>query len=147
MFAHMLYVDQPLNVGFSYSGNRTGQQVTNAREGASHLLNFLYNFYRQWPSLVKSPLYVFGESYGGHYVPPFARAVASNFTFSSRGVVLKGIGLGDGWVDPVNQINFYDSLLYSVGIVSNKFRDVCTWVQAQGLINVYRRDFANVANS
>ena len=47
LFGHTLYIDQPLNVGFSYSGNRTGEkQVSSANEGATHLLNFMYNFYR-----------------------------------------------------------------------------------------------------
>lgn len=141
----MLYVDQPLDVGFSYSANRTGKKVTDSKQGAQHLLNFLYNFYSTWPALAKSPLYIFGESFGGHYVPPFAKLIFENKTFTTtKGVVLKGIGLGDGLVDPLNQFNFYDSLLYSVGIVSNKFRDVCTLVQAQGMISIYRKDYGKV---
>jgi hypothetical protein len=56
----------------------------------------------------------------------------------------KGVAIGDGWTDPINQFNFYDSLLYSAGIVSNKFRDVCTWMQTQGLINIYKDDYINV---
>jgi hypothetical protein len=68
-----------------------------------------------------------------------------NTTFkAATKAVLKGVAIGDGWVDPINQINFYDSLLYSVGIVSNKFRDVCTWVQTQGMIKIYQEDYTNV---
>lgn len=71
-----------------------------------------------------------------------------NDTFkAATKVVLKGVAIGDGWVDPINQINFYDSLLYSVGIVSNKFRDVCTWVQTQGMINIYKEQYVNVRHS
>lgn len=145
-FGHMLYIDQPLNVGFSFSGNRTsGKQVSSANEGATHLLNFLYNFYREWPKLANCPLYIVGESYGGHYVPAFARTLVLNDTFKAATKVdYRGIALGDGWVDPINQFNFYDSLLYSAGIVSNKFRDVCTWVQTQGMINIYKEDYKNV---
>ena len=141
-----MYIDQPLNVGFSYSGNRTGgQQVSSANEGATHLLNFMYNFYREWPKLAASPLYIIGESYAGHYVPAFARTLILNDTFlAATKVTLKGVALGDGWVDPINQFNFYDSLLYSVGIVSNKFRDVCTWYQTQGMINIYKDELKTV---
>lgn len=146
LFGHTLYIDQPLNVGFSYSGNRTGEkQVSSANEGATHLLNFMYNFYREWPKLAASPLYIIGESYAGHYVPAFARTLILNDTFlAATKVTLKGVALGDGWVDPINQFNFYDSLLYSVGIVSNKFRDVCTWYQTQGMINIYKDEFKTV---
>jgi carboxypeptidase C (cathepsin A) len=143
---HMLFIDQPLNVGFSYAGNRTGvKQVSSAKEGSTHLLNFLYNFYREWPKLASSPLYITGESFAGHYIPPFASRILLNDTFlAATKVVLKGIAIGDGWVDPINQFGFYDSLLYSVGIVSNKFRDVCGWYQTQGMINIYKKDYVNV---
>jgi hypothetical protein len=32
-------------------------------------------------------------------------------------VRLTGIMIGDGFVDPINQINYYDSYLWSVGVV------------------------------
>ncbi len=119
--------------------------MASANEGASHLLNFLYNFYREWPKLASSPLYITGESFAGHYIPAFARTIIQNTTFkAATKVVLKGVAIGDGWVDPINQFNYYDSLLYSVGIVSNKFRDVCTWFQTQGMINIYKGDLVNV---
>ena len=56
----------------------------------------------------------------------------------STGVKLSGVAIGDGWTDPVNQFNYYDSLLYSAGIVSNKFRETCTWFQTQGIINLLK---------
>ncbi len=133
----MLFIDQPLNVGFSYYSNRTAKgQVSTADEAANHLQNFLYNFYQSWPSLKASPLFITGESFAGHYIPAFARTLilnASNFK-----VNLKGAAIGDGWTDPVNQFNYYDSLLYSVGIVSNKFRDTINWFQVQGITNILK---------
>lgn len=73
-FGHMLFIDQPLNVGFSYAGNRTGtKQVSSANEAANHLVNFLDNFYKEWPQLRTAPLYITGESFAGHYIPAFAR--------------------------------------------------------------------------
>lgn len=47
-------------------------------------------------------------------------------------------------MDPSNQINYYDSLLYSTGIVSNRFRDVCSSIQTKGIVNIYKNLFANV---
>lgn len=47
VFGHLLCIDSPLNAGFSYNGNRTGkEQVSNTYTATSHLMNFLYNFYR-----------------------------------------------------------------------------------------------------
>lgn len=58
-------------------------------------------------------------------------------------VNLRGIAIGDGWTDPINQVNFYDSYLWSVGVVSNKFRDVCTWYQKQAIMSIYQNDYQN----
>jgi carboxypeptidase C (cathepsin A) len=143
VMAHLLFVDQPLNVGFSYDFG--GRNPNSSRETATHLINFLYNFYREWPQLAASPLYIAGESFAGHYIPPFAHAILSNATFrAATGCSLRGVALGNAWVDPANQLNYYDSLLYSAGVVSNKFRDVCQWMQTQGLLNLYSGRFANV---
>lgn len=61
LLGHTLFIDQPLNVGFSYYGNRNATaQVSSATEAASHLLNFMYNFYNEWPTLRSSPLYITG---------------------------------------------------------------------------------------
>lgn len=80
IFGHLLFIDQPLNVGFSYkTGNRTGtEQVSSAHQAGDHLLNFLDNFYKTWPALKEAPLYITGESFGGHYVPAFARKIIIN---------------------------------------------------------------------
>jgi carboxypeptidase C (cathepsin A) len=83
IFGHLLFIDQPLNVGFSYkSGDRNGKdQTSSAHQAADHLFNFLDNFYKTWPMLKKAPLYITGESFGGHYVPAFARKVIVNETW------------------------------------------------------------------
>jgi carboxypeptidase C (cathepsin A) len=59
-------------------------------------------------------------------------------------VQLKGVAIGDGWTDPINQINFYDSMLYSAGIVSNKYRDAAGWYQTQAILNIYKKAYTNV---
>lgn len=64
---------------------------------------------------------------------------------TANGFNLQGVAIGDGWVDPTNQFNYYDSLLYSVGIVSNKFRDTVNWYQTQGLINILKGNFNEVS--
>ena len=102
----------------------------------------MQNFYKTYPALKKSPLYIAGESYAGHYVPRFAVDMLYNETFKeSTGVKPTGILIGNGWTDPINQINYYDSFLSSVGVVPNKFRDVCTWYQTNGIINIYNQNY------
>jgi carboxypeptidase C (cathepsin A) len=142
---HTIFIDQPLTVGFSYVKNSSIPLVSSADQAADHLINFLYNLYKQWPALKKSPLYITGESFAGHYIPAFGSKLINNNTFlRDTGIVFEGVAIGDGWTDPYNQINFYDSYLYSVGIVSNKFRDTCTWFQTRAIQHIDFRDYKNV---
>lgn len=62
IMGHMLFIDSPLNVGFSFKpGDRHGaDQVSNTDQATDHLLNFLYNFYIDFPNLKASPLYITG---------------------------------------------------------------------------------------
>lgn len=67
-----------------------------------------------------------------------ARKILENDTFiRSTGARLTGVSIGDGWTDPINQINYYDSYLWSVGVIERKFRDVCTWFQTNAIVNIY----------
>jgi carboxypeptidase C (cathepsin A) len=145
IMGHTIFIDQPLTVGFSYVTDKTKPLVSNAEQAGDHLLNFLYNLYKQWPALKKSPLYITGESFAGHYLPAFGNKILYNNTFmKDTGIVFEGVAIGDGWTDPYNQINFYDSYLYSVGVVSNKFRDTCTWFQTRAIQHIDFRDYKNV---
>jgi hypothetical protein len=52
--------------------------------------------------------------------------------------------ISSGWIDPANQMNFYDSLLYSAGIVSDKLRDASSAFQTRGIVNLYKKEYKNV---
>ena len=62
----------------------------------------------------------------------------TNETFlNNTGVKIVGISIGNGWTDPINQINFFDSYLWSVGLGPIKFRDLCTLQQTHAIVNIY----------
>lgn len=143
--AHLLFVDSPLNVGFSYSDkDRNGDdQVGSTSTAANHLVNFLHNFFVTWPSLKTNKLYIFGESFGGHYAPVLASKLLSNSSWSNR---VEGMIIGDGWTDPINQINYYDTYLWSLGIIDRSFRETVTWFQTQSMVNMDILNFQKVPN-
>lgn len=140
-FGHLVCIDSPLNVGFSWAkGDRKGKvQVNSTDTAGNHLVNFLYNFYQTWPKLLDSPLVITGESFAGHYIPVLARKILSNQT--KLGFTVHSVAIGDGWTDPINQINFYDTYLWSVGVIDRGFRDTCTWFQTNGIVNIYEGDY------
>jgi len=52
------------------------------------------------PKYRDRPLYIVGESYAGHYIPPIAKYLYENhFPY----VNLSGLAIGNGWVDPFYQ--------------------------------------------
>ena len=65
-------------------------------------------------------LYIFGESYAGHYIPAFAAQILSNRAKNNL-PNMAGVAIGDGWTDPIRQAVGYDSYAYSLGLIS-KFR-------------------------
>ncbi|KAJ2612359.1 hypothetical protein H4S08_002743, partial [Coemansia sp. RSA 1365] len=62
--ANLLFIDQPANVGFSY-----GTPVTNSTAAANDFVALLQLFYKTYPEYYSGGLHIFGESFGGHYIP------------------------------------------------------------------------------
>ena len=102
--ASVIYIDQPCGVGYSYGS--AADEDKNERGVAKHVGNFLLEFFGKHPGLAKNDFYVFGESYGGHYVPSVAAAVMDELN-------LKGIGVGNGLTVPSVQFEYYPDLAYT----------------------------------
>lgn len=116
--SHLLFIDNPLGVGFSLLNNQTATRY--AQEAALDFEIFLQKFFENHSMLKNSDLYLFGESYAGHYIPAFAAQILSNKANNHLPNIV-GIAIGDGWTDPIRQAVGYDSYAYSLGLIS-KFR-------------------------
>ncbi|KAJ2851022.1 hypothetical protein IWW36_001449 [Coemansia brasiliensis] len=118
--AHVIFLDQPLNVGFSY-----GKDVFNSMAAGKDVYSFLQLFYHSFPEYASSELHIFGESYGGHYVPAAGKAIhEANLEFSEklslnsltaaerekRVLPLASIGVGNGLTDPLIQYKYYSQM-------------------------------------
>lgn len=99
--AHVLWLDQPAGVGFSY-GAATDSNEDMISEDAYW---FLQKFLQQNDGkFAKNPLYIVGESYGGHYAPAIAHRV---YTYNQKlpatdAMVLNlaGVAVGNGLTAP-----------------------------------------------
>jgi cathepsin A (carboxypeptidase C) len=67
----------------------------------------LHIFFNEFQHYLGLDLHVFGESYGGHYVPAVAKVIHDgNKVASENGLPqlkLKSAGIGNGLVDPLVQ--------------------------------------------
>ncbi|KAI9503415.1 Alpha/Beta hydrolase protein [Coemansia spiralis] len=112
--AHIIFLDQPTNVGFSY-----GSDVFNSIAAGKDVNALLQLFYKSFPQYSRSELHVFGESYGGHYVPAVAKAIhefnaelkeARTSSDERQVLPLTSIGIGNGMVDPLTQYKYYSKM-------------------------------------
>ncbi|KAI5123390.1 hypothetical protein M0805_006098 [Coniferiporia weirii] len=105
-YTNMVFVDQPAGTGYSYTS--TDRFVHELSDAAGQVVEFMRNFYTVFPEYQQMDTYIGGESYAGQYIPYIGDAVLS----SDLGISLKGLAIGNGWIDARHQYPAY--LDYSV---------------------------------
>lgn len=101
-YADVLYLDQPVGTGFSYVS--TSGYTTSLQRAADEVLYFLKRFIEVYPEYRRGEgvdVYVAGESFAGQYIPYVANTL--NEAGRSSPVDLKGIAIGNGYIDPIAQ--------------------------------------------
>ena len=66
---------------------------------ASDFYLFLTGFISEYPEFYDRPLYISGESFGGHYIPSMTEYIATHGS-GDDGINLKAALIGNAWVDP-----------------------------------------------
>ncbi|EGO03578.1 hypothetical protein SERLA73DRAFT_175099 [Serpula lacrymans var. lacrymans S7.3] len=71
--ANMIFLDQPVNVGFSYSED--GSSVNTTPVAGKDVYAFMQLFLSRFPEYSTLPFHVAAESYGGQYAPHIASVI------------------------------------------------------------------------
>lgn len=66
-----------------------------------------------------------GESFSGKFIPAIADLIVKKQDEAKQYFNFQGIGIGDGFTDPVNQLNMAD-LLYQLSYIDDAQRDNMT---------------------
>lgn len=98
--ASVIFLDQPVNVGFSYSGGSVRDTVAAGKD----VYALLTLFFHQFPEYAKQDFHIAGESYAGHYIPVFASEILSH---KERNINLKSVLIGNGLTDGLTQYAYY----------------------------------------
>ena len=118
--SNLIYVDQPIGTGFSFSTN-PADDVHDEKRVAVDMLEFLTEFSEAHPELKGRDFYITGESYAGHYVPAVSYAV---FKAQEKGrgpaFKLKGLAIGNGLTEPEIQYGAYADYALGMGLVDEK---------------------------
>lgn len=120
---NIVFVEQPIGVGFSYSSD-AGDKVFGEERVGHDVVQFFYKFLEAHPELAEKDLYITGESFGGHYLPAIAKAmIISNAHQSGPQLNLKGLFMIDPWTSPSSVYYSYPEYAFEEGLISKDTRD------------------------
>ena len=91
-FANIVFVEQPVGVGFSYSHHKKDYSSNDTMASKDNMA-FLIEFFKIFPEFKTNKLYLTGESYAGHYIPMWTHELLIhnkrfNNEYNFRGCIL-----------------------------------------------------------
>lgn len=98
--ASVIFLDQPVNVGYSYSSG----SVSNTVAAGKDVYALMTLFFKQFPEYATQAFHIAGESYAGHYIPAFASEILSH---KKRNINLQSVLIGNGLTDGLTQYDYY----------------------------------------
>ena len=101
--ASVIFLDQPVNTGYSYSGG----SVTNSVAAGKDVYALLTLFFKQFPEYSSQDFFIAGESYAGHYIPVFTSEILSH---KKTNINLKSVLIGNGLTDGYTQYAHYEPM-------------------------------------
>ena len=100
--ANLLFPDQPIGVGFS--DNKDHTNAKNYTMVMEQFLRFFKGFLEKYPKFKGRPVYITGESFGGHWVPYTAYSL---FQAQDPDINMAGIAIGNGYINGKDMFSTY----------------------------------------
>ncbi|ODV81410.1 carboxypeptidase C [Suhomyces tanzawaensis NRRL Y-17324] len=107
--ASVIFLDQPVGVGYSYTG---GESISTTAAAAKDVYIFLELFFQKFPQFIRNDFHIAGESYAGHYIPSFATEILNN---ADRSFELTSVLIGNGITDSLIQSASYKPMACGEG--------------------------------
>jgi hypothetical protein len=155
--ANVLFVDQPVGTGLAFTSH-SSSFVQNQAGVNEQFYTFLQSLFKLHPQYISSGkgVYFFGESYAGHYIPSIvAHIMRQNQLVEKAGLYSKvvidvrGIGIGNGWISPMQQYGTRYTIHTILTILTTRrvqlthtlyslYVGVDMYAHASGLISAYQ---------
>ncbi|KAJ2943031.1 hypothetical protein O0L34_g15223 [Tuta absoluta] len=142
---HVVYIDNPVGVGFSFTNDSRGY-CTNQTQVGEHLYTTLSQFFAMFPELQANPLFISGQSYGGKYVPALAYTIHKKNPTASVKMNLKVLHIGNAWIDPEHQVGFYNQILYHLGFLDSSQRQTVKEYEDEWLDDIKNQRWLEAVN-
>lgn len=99
--ANMVFLEQPIGVGFSYSNNKDDYRIGDDQAAKDNLATILA-FFDKFPHFNHTALFITSESYGGHYMPTLANEII-NYNdvqeYTQHRLNFQGFAVGNPYTD------------------------------------------------
>ncbi|PFH53266.1 hypothetical protein AMATHDRAFT_1338 [Amanita thiersii Skay4041] len=149
--ANILYIDQPVGVGFSHGTLDVGT----SQQAAADVWKFMQIFLNdsRFTSLQGRKLAIWTESYGGHYGPTFAAYFLSQNAAIDAGTVsglklnLQVLGVGDGLTETILIILLSHQVLFLVLKLRSQAREAAEIKPIQNCYNTNSNSVCSSAQS
>jgi len=142
--ANVIYIDQPVGVGFSYASS---DYVTGETLVDEDVYTFLQGWFAEFPEFSKNSFFVVGESYGGHYVPSVSATILrNNLNLSNIAINFQGAAIGNGLVSPIDQDLSYGVFGYKYGLINESLYAEVNATYAQCQDELAAGNFTNAEN-
>ncbi|KAJ8345401.1 hypothetical protein SKAU_G00295940 [Synaphobranchus kaupii] len=116
--ANLLFVDNPVGTGYSYTDTEDALTKDVAMIAADMIV-LLQSFFDSKAEFQSTPFYIFSESYGGK----MAAAIALELTKAIKKGAVKcnfaGVALGDSWISPMDSVITWGPYLYSTSLLDD----------------------------
>ncbi|XP_020507248.1 retinoid-inducible serine carboxypeptidase [Labrus bergylta] len=114
--ASVLFVDNPVGTGFSYTDG-PGGYATDVSMVASDMLVLLQHFFKDKAEFQSVPFYIFSESYGGKMAAAISLELTKAVAHGSLKCNFAGVALGDSWISPLDSVMTWGPYLYTTSLL------------------------------
>jgi len=138
---NLIFIDSPVGTGFSFTDQEQGY-ARNERDVGRDLHKAVIQLYKLFDWSNSSGFWITGESYAGKYVPALAYHIhktQQTFDFHGFHIPLKGMAIGNGLSDPVNQLKYGD-YLYQLGLIDENGMEAFHKAEAAGVDCIQNND-------
>ncbi|WJX32924.1 calponin, variant 2 [Trifolium repens] len=158
--ANVLFLESPAGVGFSHSNTTSDYDKSGDKRTAQDAYVFLINWLERFPEYKTRDFYITGESYAGHYVPQLASTIIQNNKYFKQTIInLKGISIGNAWIDDATSLKGLFDYLWTHALNSDQTHEliekycdfttenvsaICVNATTKAIIEKGRIDFYNI---